>query len=322
MQETDAEYVLEKNVKKRTIKKLLKTNREKRVTTKVNIGKTQRKIKTAKTRAIGIKRRVQVYVSIWGHGEQMTIKPTIPHVSQYNPTAHTPKKDEKVNTKSDPNLGPLFVVKSGITTNILGFAPSGVCSLIHPISVKWTDEQLRENPEKFISEDSIEPLSVLYRYILSMGIENKETNQNIKVLVDTPNNYYSFITNYGKKGRANKRYNGPSSSQEMVSWLPEMKIGAPMLRIYKIKTSDHSSVPSEPIDIHLVNYITLNEIVDVIAENMEKYMYDELEIFLYDNSCNWTEGVEPNVAYTEKPRTKYYVKKYKEYLEQMNTNSA
>jgi hypothetical protein len=228
---------------------------------------------------ISLGKTVHIIAAIWGHGGQCVI---------------------------GKNMGdtPFFQVRKNIQTNILGLGFSGICTMISSQMNAQIDNTLKTNPKgintKNISKAMIE--------ITKGYIEHRkeETNPILVAKEDyADEELYSYVMNYGKdKKRCNKIYSAYKTGDP---FLPnQLRNGKLLVRIYSINLPDSLNFPL-PYDLYFNDGISLNQIVDTIASEIDEIVkkmpssnkIEKLDIHLFDSTCNYTSEITPNIPFTD-----------------------
>jgi hypothetical protein len=195
----------------------------------------------------------------------------------------------------------LFTPIPNLQLNIQGLAESGKCNIATEQVVSQIDHFLKTKSDWPLSNKALESK---YKELLPTVIPT--TTLNGKLL---PQVNFGYVENYGnssEKPRGDKKYSGEYNIYDGALLAVGVPIQGPLLRIYEL-IKDGINILPHPIDIQLLNGVSLTEIPIYIKEMVRSYPginirnIHKIIINLFDYSCNFTEDT-PTVGAITKPK--------------------
>lgn len=254
---------------------------------------------------------LSVVAAIWGHGGLPL------------PETNTPDDDngyEKMDVDTPILNKPIKIFRNKHTNlelNILGFAPSGFCTVGSIDTETELDAMLTNDPSRLTPSFLTNMyLSESKRYRDRGDIKDTERISTLKT--STNPNLFSYVKNFGKtaKPRSDKLFTGANSEKELENRINGLTTKGPLLKIYNvvIKNVRDNSIVYRDNEVKFVSYnksMYLSEITDNIytfaTEFLEKRMFYrnyKIVIDLFDPLCNFTNINTPLVAYLDNVNTR------------------
>ena len=254
--------------------------------------------------------QLHVIAAIWGHGGL-----TLPETN----TRDDDGEKMDVVTPPPPILStPIKIFQNKYTNlelNILGFAPSGFCTIGSKDTEKELDTMLTNDPTTLTPSF----LTNMYsseskKYRERVDIEKKHST----LITTNPTNLFSYVKNFGnkrEKPRSDKIFSGASSEEELQNRINGLTTKGPLLKIYQvlIKNTKNNTTVYRDNEVKFVPYnkwMYLSEITDSMytycTEFLQKSMFYRnytIVIDLFDPLCNYTEST-PLIGYLENANTR------------------
>ena len=213
-----------------------------------------------------------------------------------------------------------------VTLNILGFAPSGFCSLISKEYENIIDSLLTSDPSE------VTPKLLTEKY-LELAKNYMQTPGRLHPTVSRNNNgdLWSYYLDFGKKGntRSNKIYSGATTEEVRYDTrLKGLTDKGPLLKIYSTIVKDKDGLITDNDttvqSFTLTNNICLDKVLKFIVDKLpiQDYPY-QIFVDLFDETCNYTPT--RNMPFLDEKSSTYNVhkggKSHKRQLSRPNTNT-
>ena len=214
-----------------------------------------------------------------------------------------------------------------VTLNILGFAPSGFCSLISKEYENYIDSLLTSDP----SEVTPKLLTEVYLELAKIYRQTADSSRQQTVSRNNNGDLWSYYEDFGKKGktRSNKIYEGATTEEvRNETRLKGLTDKGPLLKIYSTIVKDGLITDNDTTvqSFTLTNNICLDKVLKFIVDKLpipiQDYPY-QIFVDLFDETCNYTPT--PNMPFLDEKSSTYNVhkggKSHKRQLSRPNTNT-